>query len=147
MSGSWYSNFPDAKHVTSEKTLSGAFEKWLAISCHKSDASNKANGELLEAVVFVPGFNNYLKQGSETFGQLLALSSWPKHLVPFQFNWPGGSLLSYIAAQEVAASEQLATAFEGFLNEVHALPNVSRVHIIAHSMGCRFVLVGRCTHA
>lgn len=93
----------------------------------------------MEAVVYLPGFNTPLNLAVQRLGQLLALSNLPARFKPFVFSWPGGRALSYLSASRMAADPSMA---DDLIRMLRALRDngVSKVHLLAHSMGARLVL-------
>lgn len=62
------------------------------------------SSEQKEGILFIHGFDHDLKDTLKRFGQFLALGHFPKHLLPFVFNWPSSTNgLLYWCAHSVAS--------------------------------------------
>eukprot|EP00026_Physarum_polycephalum_P001972 Phypoly_transcript_01976.p1 GENE.Phypoly_transcript_01976~~Phypoly_transcript_01976.p1 ORF type:complete len:717 (+),score=63.12 Phypoly_transcript_01976:122-2272(+) len=93
-----------------------------------------------EGVLFIHGFDHDLKDTIKRFGQFLALGHFPKHLLPFVFNWPSSTNgLLYWCAHNVASDTDNHRDLKRFLQSLRA-SGIRHLHILCHSMGTRFFL-------
>lgn len=89
-------------------------------------------GSNRDVLVYVHGFNTSYDEARFRLAQVVTDGRFGG--VPVLFTWPAsGSLFDYEAAKESASASRdaLATA----LMELGDLPDVGRIHILAHSMG------------
>ena len=94
-----------------------------------------------EVVIFIPGFNSCLNTAIGVFSQFLSLGGYPTdRIIPFVFQWPSGSLYSYVAAQKTAESIEFRLALERFLAHLALHLRGRRINFMAHSMGARALL-------
>jgi esterase/lipase superfamily enzyme len=90
-------------------------------------------GSNRDVLVYVHGFNTSYDEARFRLAQVVTDGRFGG--VPVLFTWPAsGSLFDYEAAKESASAsrDQLAQT----LMELADLPDVGRIHILAHSMGC-----------
>eukprot|EP01111_Echinosteliopsis_oligospora_P012372 TRINITY_DN4218_c0_g1_i1.p1 TRINITY_DN4218_c0_g1~~TRINITY_DN4218_c0_g1_i1.p1 ORF type:complete len:713 (-),score=135.96 TRINITY_DN4218_c0_g1_i1:21-2159(-) len=98
------------------------------------------NTDQKEGVLFIHGFDHDLKDSLKRFGQFLALGHFPKHLVPFVFNWPSATNgLLYWCAHSVASDTDNHRDLKRFLQSMRAA-GIRQLHVMCHSMGTRFFL-------
>eukprot|EP00611_Tribonema_gayanum_P028475 TRINITY_DN7330_c0_g1_i1.p1 TRINITY_DN7330_c0_g1~~TRINITY_DN7330_c0_g1_i1.p1 ORF type:complete len:937 (+),score=292.97 TRINITY_DN7330_c0_g1_i1:236-3046(+) len=95
-----------------------------------------------EALIFVHGFSTSTALGTKAFAQLLTLGDFPPHLLPFVFSWPGGQIVTYTAARDIAQSERTQQDFARLIKDISDA-GIEKVSIITHSMGVR-VLCAAC---
>ena len=89
-------------------------------------------GSNRDVLVYVHGFNTSYDEARFRLAQIATDGRFGG--VPVLFTWPAsGSLFDYEAAKESASSSRDALA--QVLVELGALPDVGRIHILAHSMG------------
>ena len=92
-----------------------------------------------EVFVFIHGFNNSFQAGAERAAQLAADLSLDG--APILYSWPSkGSVLAYKADEQEAEVDSQIADLAGFLDDVAKRSGASRIHLIAHSMGNRFLL-------
>ena len=84
------------------------------------------------AVVTSLGFNSNLSGATSSFGQFLALGSFPSSVLPWIFVWPMGSLPTYFAAKEMAESVELAKQLRNLIDEIME-QGFTRISIIGKS--------------
>ena len=92
-----------------------------------------------EAVLYLPGFNTPLSWAAQRMGQLLALARLPSHIKPVLLSWPGGWAMSYLAARSATRQPWMADDLLHLLESL-AASGITRVHILAHSMGAAVLL-------
>lgn len=98
------------------------------------------SSEQREGVLFIHGFDHDLKDTIKRFGQFLALGHFPKHLLPFVFNWPSSTNgLLYWCAHSVASDTDNHRDLKRFLQSLR-MAGIRQLHIMCHSMGTRFFL-------
>jgi esterase/lipase superfamily enzyme len=89
-------------------------------------------GSNRDILLYVHGFNTAYDEARFRLAQIVEDGRFGG--VPVLFTWPAtGSLLDYGAAKENAAASRDALA--KLLLEIGQLPDIGRVHILAHSMG------------
>ena len=89
-------------------------------------------GSNRDVLLYVHGFNTSYDEARFRLAQVVADGRFGG--VPVLFTWPAsGSLFDYEAAKESASSSRDALAQT--LMELSDLPDVGRIHILAHSMG------------
>jgi len=92
-----------------------------------------------EVFVFIHGFNNSFQAGAERAAQLAADLSLDG--APILYSWPSkGSVLAYQADEQEAEVEGQIADLAIFLDDVARRTGAARVHLIAHSMGNRFLI-------
>ena len=94
---------------------------------------------LTEALLYLPGFNTPLGFSLQRMGQLLALARLPAHIAPFVFSWPGGREMSYLSASRATEEDWMASDLLALFEGLEA-NGVTKVHVLAHSMGARLLL-------
>jgi len=98
----------------------------------------------LDCLIFVPGFNSTLLSALEIVGQMLLMSGLDSNRVAtVVFKWPGGGLSSFYDAQQLCQGYEVVECFDALVESIHAASapsRVRRIHILAHSMGCRVLL-------
>ena len=95
-------------------------------------ANDTKNRDVAEAVIFIHGYNTPFLDGLYRTAQLVVETGF--HGVPIYFGWPGGEhWWEYPAAtqQVMAAAQELASV----LRLVATAAEVTKVHVVAHSMG------------
>ncbi len=92
-----------------------------------------------EVFVFIHGFNNSFQAGAERAAQLAADLSLDG--APILYSWPSrGSVLAYKTDEEEAEIDSQIADLAAFLDDVAKRTGAARVHLIAHSMGNRFLI-------
>lgn len=98
------------------------------------------SNEQREGILFIHGFDHDLKDAIKRLGQFLALGHFPKHLLPFVFNWPSSTNgLLYWCAHNVASDTENHRDLKRFIQSLRA-SGIRQLHIMCHSMGTRFFL-------
>ena len=92
-----------------------------------------------DALIFLPGFNSWLKHSLETFGQLCAMTSLSEKVYPILFSWPGAQVLTYRQASLISASENNRRYFLQMLKSLKA-EGFMNSHIITHSLGVQTLM-------
>ena len=89
-------------------------------------------GSNRDVLVFVHGFNTGLDEARFRLAQIVTDGDF--NGVPVLFTWPSkGSLFGYGSDREAATASR--DALEHLLLDLAALPDVGKVHVLAHSMG------------
>lgn len=92
-----------------------------------------------EVFVFIHGFNTDFQAGTERAAQLaadLAIDG-----APILYSWPSkGSVLAYRQDEQEAEIDSQIADLAAFLDDVAKRTGADRVHLIAHSMGNRFLM-------
>ncbi len=89
-------------------------------------------GSNRDVLVFVHGFNTGFDEARYRLAQIVTDGGF--NGVPVLFTWPSkGSLFGYGSDREAATASR--DAMERLLLDLAALPDVGRVHVLAHSMG------------
>ncbi len=89
-------------------------------------------GSNRDVLVFVHGFNTGFDEARFRLAQIVTDGGF--NGVPVLFTWPSkGSLFGYGSDREAATASR--DAMEHLLLDLAALPDVGRVHVLAHSMG------------
>jgi esterase/lipase superfamily enzyme len=89
-------------------------------------------GKGRRALVYIHGFNTRFEAALFSFAQIFHDSG--ADATPVLFSWPSrGSVFNYVYDRESAAFSR--DALEKLLGRLAASPNVSRVTVLAHSMG------------
>ena len=89
-------------------------------------------GSNRDVLIYVHGFNNSYDEARFRLAQIVNDGRFGG--VPILFTWPAsGSILDYEAARDSAAASRDALAQA--LLEIASVPDVGRIHILAHSMG------------
>lgn len=92
-----------------------------------------------EVFVFIHGFNTDFQGGAERAAQLAADLSIDG--APILYSWPSrGSVLAYREDEREAEVESQIADLAAFLDDVARRTGADRVHLIAHSMGNRFLM-------
>lgn len=86
-----------------------------------------------EAIIFIHGFNNNIEDGLATAASLWHYSG--RIGVPISYSWPAGNkgLTAYIKDRE--AGEFSIYHLKEFLRALAAIPELQKIHIVAHSRG------------
>jgi len=86
-----------------------------------------------EAFVFIHGFNNSFENGVEAMANLWHFMG--RQGIPIAYSWPAGSggLLGY--ATDWEAGDFTIFHLKMFLEDLAALPELKKIHILAHSRG------------
>lgn len=127
-SGAFYAGFPEARLETLPN-----FEAMMSASLAGRPLSR------VNVLIYICGFNNSCEGASKMLGQMLALSSYPSDFLPIVFAWPGGNIPSYFQAKAVCESKRLEDEFVTLVSQLQASGLVSRIDVIGHSQGCRFL--------
>ncbi len=89
-------------------------------------------GSNRDVLVFVHGFNTSFDEARFRLAQIVTDGGF--NGVPVLFTWPSkGSLFGYASDREAATASR--DAMERLLLDLAALPDVGKVHVLAHSMG------------
>ncbi len=89
-------------------------------------------GSNRDVLVFVHGFNTGFDEARFRLAQIVTDGGF--NGVPVLFTWPSkGSLFGYGSDREAATASR--DALEHLLLDLAALPDVGKVHVLAHSMG------------
>ena len=89
-------------------------------------------GSNRDVLVFVHGFNTSFDEARFRLAQIVTDGGF--NGVPVLFTWPSkGSLFGYGSDREAATASR--DAMEHLLLDLAALPDVGKVHVLAHSMG------------
>jgi esterase/lipase superfamily enzyme len=89
-------------------------------------------GSNRDVLLYVHGFNTSYDEARFRLAQIVEDGRFGG--VPVLFTWPSSdSLLGYEAARETAAAAR--DALSSVLRDLAALPDVGRIHILAHSLG------------
>lgn len=92
-----------------------------------------------EVFVFIHGFNTDFQAGAERAAQLAADLSIDG--APILYSWPSrGSVLAYREDEQEAEVDSQIADLAAFLDDVARRTGADRVHLIAHSMGNRFLM-------
>lgn len=86
-----------------------------------------------EVVIFVPGFNNSFEDGLYSLADIWHFSG--RHGVPIVYSWPSGAggLFGYFTDRE--SGEFTIFHFKEFLLQLSQIPELHKIHIVAHSRG------------
>jgi esterase/lipase superfamily enzyme len=86
-----------------------------------------------EVVIFVPGFNNSLEDGLYSLADIWHFSG--RRGVPIVYSWPSGAggLFGYFTDRE--SGEFTVFHFKEFLWQLSQIPELRKIHIVAHSRG------------
>ena len=128
----WLLEFSEspAKHVVLKSVEPSDKDAFFARM--QKDAGSERKSD--EAFVFVHGFNVSFENGAKRVAQLAHDMSF--NGIPILYSWPSrGSVFSYIA--DTAVVRLSGRRLSRFLEDVAARAGVSRIHLIAHSMGNR----------
>ncbi|MGI4764149.1 MAG: alpha/beta hydrolase [Janthinobacterium lividum] len=89
-------------------------------------------GSNRDVLVFVHGFNTGFDEARFRLAQIVTDGDF--NGVPVLFTWPSkGSLFGYASDREAATASR--DALEHLLLDLAALPDIGKVHVLAHSMG------------
>jgi esterase/lipase superfamily enzyme len=93
-----------------------------------------------EVIIYVHGFNNELPDGLTTTASLWHYAG--RIGVPITYSWPAGNpgLTAYFKDRE--SGEFSTYHFKEFLRAIAAIPELDRIHIVAHSRGADLVTSG-----
>lgn len=96
-------------------------------------------GAARDALVYVHGFNTGYQEATFRLAQVVADADFAG--IPVLFTWPSReSLLAYGGDREIATSSR--DQMEKLFVDLAALPNVGRIHVLAHSMGAWLAMEG-----
>ena len=86
-----------------------------------------------EVVIFVPGFNNSFEDGLFALADIWHFSG--RRGVPILYSWPAGAggLFGYFRDRE--SGEFTIFHFKEFLQQLSQIPELRKIHIVAHSRG------------
>ena len=103
------------------------------------EVRNWAKIQTRDALIFLPGFNSWLKHSAETLGQMIAMTNLSKHVYPILFSWPGGQVPTYRKASAISASHNNR---KYFLNMLRGLQQegIQNIHILTHSLGVQTLM-------
>lgn len=93
-----------------------------------------------EVVLFVPGVNNDFTEGAQTLVNLWHFTE--RHGVPVLYSWPGGNpgLRGYF--RDSVAAEYSIYHFKQVIETIATIPELDRIHIVAHSHGASLATTG-----
>ena len=95
--------------------------------------------ERREVFVFIHGYNTSFEGGAIRTAQLAVDMNLDG--APILYSWPSrASLLGYAADTDTAADEVMIQDVADFLTDVAGRTGAERVHLVAHSMGNRFLV-------
>lgn len=96
-------------------------------------AAELARANRREAVVFVHGFRNDFEDGHATLANIWHFSG--RIGVPILFSWPAGNpgLFAYFKDRE--SGEFSVFHFKQFITLLASIPELDKIHIVAHSRG------------
>jgi esterase/lipase superfamily enzyme len=101
----------------------------------KAELASHVSGRIgvnRDVLIFVHGYNTSFAEARWRAGQIVADSRFGG--VPILFTWPSrGGLLSYASDKDSAMASR--DALQGLLEDVAKTPGISKIHILAHSMG------------
>jgi len=107
---------------------------WLSQDDFIAEVSNSNNHQVL---VFVHGFNTTLEDGLFRLGQIVFDGKFQG--VPILFSWPSkGGAADY--ASDGDGAQYSLDGFRQLMKLLQDDPDVSAIHVVAHSMGNRIVL-------
>jgi len=92
-----------------------------------------------DALVFIPGFNSWLKHSLETFGQMVAMTNLSQHVYPICFAYPGGQVPTYRHASFISATENNKRYFLQMLRGLQS-EGIQNIHIVTHSLGVQTLM-------
>ncbi|KAL7541123.1 hypothetical protein ACHAXR_010666 [Thalassiosira sp. AJA248-18] len=103
------------------------------------EVQNWSKIDTKDALIFIPGFNSWLKHSCETFGQMMAMTTLSKAVYPILFQFPGAQVLTYRKASQISASENNK---KYFLQMLHSLKTEGflNIHIVTHSLGVQTLM-------
>jgi esterase/lipase superfamily enzyme len=86
-----------------------------------------------EIVIFVPGYNNSFEDGLFSLTDIWHFSG--RHGVPILYSWPAGAggLFGYFKDRE--SGEFTIFHLKEFLTQLSEIPELRKIHIVAHSRG------------
>ncbi|MEP4199183.1 MAG: alpha/beta hydrolase [Aliishimia sp.] len=86
-----------------------------------------------EVVIFVHGFNNSFEDGLYSLSDIWHFSG--RRGVPIAYSWPSGAggLFGYFTDRE--SGEFTVFHFKEFLSQLSEIPELEKIHIVAHSRG------------
>ncbi|MEH6738485.1 MAG: alpha/beta hydrolase [Sulfitobacter sp.] len=86
-----------------------------------------------EVVIFVPGFNNSFEDGLFSLADIWHFSG--RRAVPILYSWPSGAggVFGYFKDRE--SGEFTVFHFKEFLLQLSQIPELRKIHIVAHSRG------------
>jgi len=93
-----------------------------------------------EGIIFVHGCNSELRDGITTTASLWHYSG--RIGVPISYSWPAGNpgLTAYFKDRE--SGEFSTFHFREFLGSLAAIPELKKIHVVAHSRGADLVTTG-----
>lgn len=103
------------------------------------EVNNWAKIETRDALIFLPGFNSWLKHSAETLGQMVAMTNLSRHVYPVLFSWPGGQIPSYRHASFISATENNRGYFLQMLRGLQQ-EGIQNIHIVTHSLGVQTLM-------
>jgi esterase/lipase superfamily enzyme len=132
------------KHLKTRKQITVTLER-DHITDEKQDYvlavdKNWVPTDVSEGLLYIHGIDHSLDDAIKRFGQFLALGSFPAHIKPFLFNWPGSSHpIFYWSAQRAAYDTDTHKDLRTFIQSLH-IAGIRTLHVMCHSMGTRFFL-------
>jgi len=103
------------------------------------EVKNWAPIKTRDALIFLPGFNSWLKHSAETLGQMVAMTNLSRHVYPVIFSWPGGQIPSYRNASFISATEENRRYFLQMLRGLQQ-EGFQNIHIVTHSLGVQTLM-------
>lgn len=129
----WWSLFPERNKEHRFVTLEG-----LEPLSQPAFATRLESAGIKDLLVFLHGFNVTFEEGARRAAQIAYDMKFPGAVI--LFSWPSaGSALAYANDEERAFAS--ADRFAAFLRSLEGGP-WNRVHVMAHSMGNRVMLLG-----
>lgn len=109
-------------------------------SCRPTlEVRNWAKIQTRDALIFLPGFNSWLKHSAETLGQMVAMTNLTRHVYPILFSWPGGQVPTYRHASFASATENNRRYFLQMLRGLQQ-EGIQNIHIVSHSLGVQTLM-------
>ena len=140
VAGRWFEGFPYTNYLVGKPGGPEPQGEVLTKVLHALGVEgNTASSRCHEILLFVPGFNSSLNSSLATFSQFLTLGGYPENLIPFCFQWPGLTIMSFLKARVNAQSSRLHEHLMDFLLQLQDM-SFTKVHLIGHSMGARVLL-------
>ena len=140
VAGRWFEGFPYTNYFAGKPGGPDPQGEELTTVMHALGVESVATSSWrYEVLLFVPGFNSSLNSSLATLAQFLTLGGYPENLLPFCFQWPGLTVLSFLKARGNAQSSRLQKHMMDFLLQLQDM-GFEKVHLIGHSMGARVLI-------
>ena len=140
---SGYEEVESATTTTLEETEEGRMNRTTSLSSTSGhslqlEVRNWTRTHTKGVMIFIPGFNSWLKHSLETFGQMMAMAKMG-NILPILFSWPGGQVPTYRQASIISGSEKNRDNFLQMLKGLQA-EGVTNIHIVTHSLGVQSLM-------